>query len=205
MFRSLRRSLLALSLSTSAVAIVVAAPVAVYADSGSATDFMRTKQANVTKLLKGPKSADRDKKVDEELKTLVDYEDMAKVAVAENWDKRTDAEKKEFVDLLRQVVEQNYKKRLDQTLEYEVTYKSESTKGSDFVVKTEAKNPKDLREVPVTIDYVLRKKGSSYTVVDIIPEGSSTVNTYKKEIAKIIAKEGWEGVIKKMKGKLTKS
>jgi phospholipid transport system substrate-binding protein len=204
MFRTLRRSVFSLLLATSAVAFVGAATVAHAESAPTATDFMKTKHAAVTKLLKTPKNDDRDKKVDGELKALVDYEEMAKSAVGTNWDGRSDVEKKEFTDLLKQLVEKNYKKQLDKTVDYDVTYKGEEPQGSDFLVKTEAKNPKDLREVPVTIDYLLRKKGSSFIVVDIIPEGSSTVRTYNKEITKIVKKDGWQAVVNKMKDKLAK-
>ncbi len=205
MFRTLRRSLLALCLATATVGMVGTVTTSDAQAASTATDFIKGKHETVVKLLKTPKSADRDKKIDAELTTLVDYDEMAKAAVGVNWDKRSDAEKKEFTELLRQLVDRNYRKRLEQTLDYNVTYKGEKAQGSDTLVQTEAANAKDLRAPAVMIDYVLRKKGSGFIVVDIVPEGASYVKVYNKEITKILDKNGWDAVIKKMKDKLAKT
>ncbi|MBI2390308.1 MAG: ABC transporter substrate-binding protein, partial [Deltaproteobacteria bacterium] len=63
----------------------------------------------------------------------------------------------------------------------------------------------DKKAAPVLIDYVVRKKGSGWIVVDLIPEGSSMARTYHKEFSKVIKKDGWATLIKKMKDKLAKS
>ena len=208
MLRPLRRTLLAVALATSAAAFglgAVASADTASTSSGSATTYLKTKQETVVKLLKTAKTPERDKKVDAELASLMDYEAMATAALGDNWGKRTDAEKKEFTDLLRQLIEKNYKKRLDDTLNYDIAYKGEEPKGGDTLVKTEAKNSGDKRETPVTIDYVVRKKGAGFIVIDLIPEGSSMVKVYNKEFTKILNKDGWDAVIKKMKDKLAKT
>jgi phospholipid transport system substrate-binding protein len=130
---------------------------------------------------------------------------MGRVALGEEHGKRSKEELQEFTSLLQQLVEKNYKKRLVDTLNYEVVYKDEEPKGSDVVVRTEAKNLKDKREASVEIDYVVRKKGQGFIVVDLVPEGSSMAKTYNKEFAKVIKKDGWAALIKKMKDKLAKT
>lgn len=221
MFRTIRRSLLATTLATSlvagaagAVVTSVAPRAAADAPASTATGFLQAKHAKVRALLATPASPERDKKVDAELVQLLDYGEMAKVALGDGCTKtaecdqfknRTKAELDEFTGLLRQLIEKNYKKRLDQTKSYEISYKGEEPKGTDTLVKTEAKNLKDKREAPVLIDYVVRKQGSGFIVVDLIPEGSSMAKTYNKEFIKVIKKNGWPELIKKMKDKLAKS
>ncbi|MEO7096437.1 MAG: ABC transporter substrate-binding protein, partial [Polyangiales bacterium] len=108
---------------------------------------------------------------------------------------------------LKQLIQKNYKKKLTQTLSYAIDYKGEDAKatGGDVIVHTEAKNKEDKREPVVLIDYVLRKKGAGYIVVDLVPEGSSMIKTYAKDFKKVIDKDGFPAVITKMKEKLAKS
>ena len=206
MIRTLRRSALALTLALSSVAtIAVVFPAGdVLAATPAATTYLKGKHEEVQKLLKTPATPDREKKIDAALDALVDYDQMAKDALGANWEKRSDGEKKEFTDLLRQLIQKNYKKKLQQTLDYQIDYTGEDAKGSDVVVHTEAKNVNDKRESSVQIDYVVRKKGTGYIVVDLIPEQSSMIKTYNKEFTKVITKDGFPAVIQKMKDKLAK-
>jgi phospholipid transport system substrate-binding protein len=221
MIRSLRRTLFAVALATGAAAVTfmpateaVAGPT-----KGDATKYIETKHDTILKLLsQNPKTPAeikaRDEKVDAELAVLVDYDQMAKDALGKEWDKRTDAEKKEFTELLKQLIQKNYKKNLNKTLTYAVEYKGEQSltklpsggepAPGDVLVLTEAKNKDDKRDTAVLIDYVLRKKGSSYIAIDLVTEGSPMIRAYNKEFKKVIDKDGFPAVITKMKDKLAK-
>jgi phospholipid transport system substrate-binding protein len=206
MQRFVRRSLLALVLAASAGAFVGATTVArpAAAQAASASSFLDGKLKNVRALLNSPASPDREKKLDAELATLVDYDEMAKVALGKEYANRSKEEITEFTGILRQLIEKNYKKRLQDTLTYQITNKGETAQGTDKLVSTEAKNLKDPKAAAILIDYVVRPKGSGWIVVDIIPEGSSMAKTYNKDFSKVIKKDGWPALIKKMKDKLAK-
>jgi len=199
--RSFRRLALTLALFGLPAALVVSTAVVAHADSGAATTFVQGKHKTVVKLLNAPAGSDRDKKVDTELEGLIDYDEMAKSTLADEWGKRTPAEQKEFRDLLRELIQKNYKQRVNDTLTFAVDWKGEESKGSDVVVHTEASNPKDPRAPKVAIDYVLRAKGAGWQAVDIVIEGSSQVTTFKREFKKKIDKEGWTKLIETMKKK----
>ena len=203
MNRLFRTSLLALSLAAGAAVLAPSAPAHAEAATTTATSFLQSKHERVISLLKS-NTADKDKKVDAELDALVDYDQMAQDALGANWDKRSDAEKKDFKDLLRLLIQKNYKKRLMQTLDYRIDYTGEDAKGSDFVVHTRAQNVNDKREAPVLIDYVVRKRPAGFVVIDLVPETSSMIKTYNKDFTKVIKDKGWDEVIKKMKEKLAK-
>ena len=170
-----------------------------------ASEFLDCKVAKVRALLGTPASPEREKKVDAELKLLVDYDDMAKVALGAEYDKHSKEELAEFTDILRQLIEKNYKKRLQDTLRYKIVVTGEEPKASDFLVKTQATNLEDKKAAVVLIDYVLRKKNGAWIAIDLIPEGSSMAKTYNKEFTKVIKKDGWPSLIKKMKDKLAKT
>jgi ABC-type transporter MlaC component len=215
MSRTLRRIALAASLLVAPALLAVVAPESAAKAAESATTasgFLKTKQDLLIGMLSDPKvkSADeRAKNVNAELLKLIDYTEMAKASLGDEWGKRSEAEQKQFKGLLQQLIEKSYKKRLDDLSGYKVTYDSESTgKDGDTTVKTTATNKKDNRAAPLLIDYVLRKKGSDFVIVDIIPEQSSYVKTYHKEFKKVLDKKpadggGWDGLIAKMNKKLT--
>lgn len=208
----IRRTLLALALTLGTAALAVPASAeSAAAPAANASSFVDGKLKTLRALLNTPASAEREKKLDAELNALLDYDDMAKTALGagtatDEYSKRTKEELAEFTTILKQLIEKNYKKKLQETLNYDIVNKGEEAKGSDALVKTEAKSIKDKKAAPVLIDYVVRKKGASHIVVDIIVEDSPMVSrTYRKEFASTIKKDGWAGLIKKMKDKLAKS
>jgi len=206
--RSFLATLLTSSLALGVVSVVTPTRAdAAAAPASGASTYLKSEHEKVTTLLKS-KDADKDKKVDAELANLIDYDQMAKDALGDQWNapERTDAQRAEFKDLLRQLIQKNYKKRLNQTLDYDVTYKGEDPgKDGAIVVHTEAQNVNDKREAPTQIDYVLKKDASGkYIVTDLVPEGSSMIHTYNKEFKKVIKDKGWDEMIKKMKDKLAK-
>jgi phospholipid transport system substrate-binding protein len=201
----LRRSLLCLALAGSVGMLVETTTTPAAAQAASASSFLDGKLKTVRGLLNTPPTPDREKKLDAELTTLVDYDEMAKVALGEEeFKKHSKEEIAEFTSILKQLIEKNYKKRLQDTLNYEISNKGEAPTGSDTLVQTEAKNLKDKKASSILIDYVVRKKGSGWIVVDIVPEGSSMAKTYYKDFKKVIKNDGWAGLIKKMKTKLAK-
>jgi phospholipid transport system substrate-binding protein len=210
MTRTIRRLSFVASLLAAPAFVGLVAPVATAqaAETGdSATAYLKTKQNGLTKILKDNKPGPaRTQKVNAELDTLIDYDEMARASLGDEWGKRSEGERKQFTELLKQLIQKNYTKRMDDLVEYDIAYKSEQPTGGDTTVKTEAKSQKDKRAAPVLVDYVLRKKGSSYVIVDIIPEGSSYVRTYNKEFTKILKKPvpdgGWDALVAKMKKKL---
>ena len=69
-------------------------------------------------------------------------------------------------------------------------------------MKTVAKSRTNAREEPVSIDYVVGRAGDSWRVQDIVTEGSSLVNNYHQQFSRIIKKDGFPELLKRMKNKL---
>ncbi len=210
MSRTIRRLAFVASLLVAPALVAVVAPEsAAHAQTATtASEFLKDKQAKLLKLLRENKpSAERTTKLNAELANLIDYEEMAKGSLGtDEWGKHSEAERTQFTGLLKQLIVKSYTKRLDDLVDYDVAYKSESASGSDTTVKTEAKSQKDKRAAAVQVDYVLRKKGSGYVIVDIVPEQSSYVKTYNKEFTKVLKRTGsdggWDALIAKLNKKL---
>jgi phospholipid transport system substrate-binding protein len=164
--------------------------------------FVKAKQGELTVLLKQNKSSATEQKIGAVFDQLLDYDTLAKDSLADHWNDRSEAERREFHTILKQLVQRNYRKNLRKTLEYAVEYRGESKAKKGYLVRTVAKNRKNPREEPISIDYVLHEVDGKWLVADIITEGSSLVNTYKSQFRRVIKKKGFDGLLKQMKAKL---
>jgi phospholipid transport system substrate-binding protein len=171
---------------------------------GSAEEFIQTRQAQVTTLLRQAQNGQRDKQVAGVLDGMIAYEELAKRSLAAHWADLSDAQHKEFTDILKHLVQRSYEKNIKNILEYRVEYLGEEPGSEGVVVHTRANSDQKPQDEPITIDYQLMPSGSSFKVVDIVTEGSSMVNNYKNQFHRIIQKDGYETLIKRMKDKLAK-
>ncbi|MGZ3423975.1 MAG: MlaC/ttg2D family ABC transporter substrate-binding protein [Polyangiales bacterium] len=208
MLRSIRRSLFAALLAVSAVSAATVVESASYAADGAATSFVQGKTDKLRQLLATPASAEREKKIDEELKGLIDFDLMAKSSLGygtehDYYTPRTKEEIADFTDVLKKLVEKNYKKNLNDTLNFDVSFVGEEAqKDGDVVVKSLAKSKTDPKKPANKIDYRLKKRDKGYVVVDLITEESPMVNTFRKDFRKKIDKDGFPALMTQLKKKL---
>ena len=162
--------------------------------AASAEDFVKAKQAELTKLVKQGKS-------DAEVDKVLDYRVLAEASLADHWADRTPAERDEFTALLSKLVRASYRKNLKKTLGYDVTYKGTEKGKQGEVVRTIAKSQKDARQEPLSIDYVVRIEAGTPRIVDVVTEGSSMVGNYRASFNRIMKKGGFAEVLKRMRKK----
>lgn len=186
-----------------ALVLSFAVSIAGVAYAGPATDLVKAKQTALFDLLRSP-SAANDKKVAAMFDEMLDYQALAEASLGSEWAARTDAEKAEFSELLKQLVRKSYEKNLKKTLGFNVEYLAETPKGSTMVVKTRAVSKTDAREEPVEVAYVMAEKNGTWRVQDIITEDVSLVSSYRSQFTKIVKKDGFPKLIQKMKDKLAK-
>lgn len=177
--------------------LALSLPAAAAADS--AQSFVRERQSELTTLVKSNES----KKIESVFDVILDYDALAQGSLRDHWATRSDAEKKEFQDVLKQLVQRTYRKNLDRTLGYEVRFEGESKEAESFVVRTIAQNKRNAREEPIAIDYVVHRVGDTWRIRDIVTEGSSLVGNYNQQFNRIIKKDGFGELMKKMRNKLT--
>ena len=83
-------------------------------------------------------------------------------------------------------------------------YLGEEPGSEGVMVHTRASSPEKPQEEPITLDYQLVQNGAAWKVVDIVTEGSSLVHNYKNQFHRIIQKDGYDTLVKRMKDKLAK-
>lgn len=179
--------------------VFVLVPTLAQAAETSATAFLRSKQAKVSALMKksGSSSA-RDSKLQGLIDGLLDYDELAKRALDEEWDRRKAKGRERFVALLRQLVERNYRDNVRNTLDYAISYNAEVKQGEAAVVKTVAKSTKNRRSPPITIDYSMHRVGKQWSIFDVRTDGVSLVENYRNQFRRIIRKDGWDGLMQRM-------
>lgn len=172
------------------------------AEAAKAERFIRTKHDKVRQVLRKPDTPKRAEELTELLGEFLDYERLARLSLDKQWEKQTPRERARFVSLLRQLVERQYQRNMESTLDYEVTWVGTEPIETGVKVKSSARSVSKKRQPPVTIDYSMSPAGDEWKVFDIFTDDVSLVKNYKRQFRRVIADEGWDGLIGRMEKKL---
>jgi phospholipid transport system substrate-binding protein len=130
-----------------------------------------------------------------------DFEEMSKLTLARKWRELTPAEKKQFEELFSELLQNTYIGRIEAYSNEEVRYEKEifdSDQRTKALVYT--KVIKNNQEIP--INYKLLNKQGEWFVYDVLIEGVSLIRNYRTEFDRIINKEKYAGLIKRMQEKI---
>ena len=175
--------------------------------AGEATDQVKQTVDAVldvlnNKELKKPENRElRTKKIREIVNKRFDFEEMAKRSLALNWSKRTPEERKEFVALFSDLLENTYIRKIERYENEKVAYLDERITGQYAVVRTKIIKQQEA-EIPV--EYRIFKEADKWEVYDIIVEGVSLVNNYRSQFSQIIRSSSYEELVKKLRNKTLK-
>lgn len=188
-----------------AAAVLLATSAVTPAWAGPALDAVKAKQTELFKLLGQPSSADTQKKIGAIFDEMLDYGTLAETSLGPEWAKLTDVQKKEFTELLKQLVKKSYEKNLQKTLAFNIEYLGEApVDGGAVLVKTKAVHKTDKRELPIEIHYKIAQTGGAHRVRDIITEDVSLVEGYRSQFVKLIKEKGFAGLVEKLQEKIAK-
>jgi phospholipid transport system substrate-binding protein len=166
--------------------------------AGDAQAYLKVRHTELTTLVSDNAPA---QKLTTAFDALLDYETLAKTSLDSEWTKLDAAQKKEFQDLLVILVQRAYTKNIRDTLNYAVEFQGEDALPGGMLVKTVAKHKSDQHREPISINYIVAEQSGKWRVRDIVTEGSSLVSNYRNQFRKIIEKQGYPGLIEKMKKK----
>lgn len=140
--------------------------------------------------------------VTREVNGFLDFRELAKRAMGRHWTARTEQEQNEFVDILRNLIERNYVKQLRTNLGYTIQYRGEEKERDSAKVVTAVKIKKNRRTTELTIEYRMRRADSGWMVYDVVTDDVSIVRNYRSQFNRIIRKESYEALVKRMRDKL---
>ena len=184
------------------------APVQAPAASGPGTTAVKQANDTIAGLLKQkPAAGSKEEKelagkVTTSVRGFMDIDQLGKRAMVDNWAKLSKTQQEEFSKLLRELIEDNYIRGLRSNLTYEVEYVGESPdKDGNVIVQTKIKTQRKGRPYTIAVDYVLVKEGDKLRAFDVKTDGVGLVENYRTMFNKIMAKDGFDGLIAKMKKK----
>ncbi|AKF08247.1 MlaC/ttg2D family ABC transporter substrate-binding protein [Sandaracinus amylolyticus] len=203
----MRTIFLALALAALSFTAPSFTPSAAAQEGGPATRFLRQRHDEVTRIMRRDASTDaaratRSQEVTRILSQLLDYQELSRRALGTHWESRTPAQRTQFVDLLRQLVERNYEANLERIQGFEVRYTREEAISDGTVVYTEARSRQERRQPPVEISYSMHLTDGAWRVFDVNTDGVSLVRNYNRQFNRIIGQDGWDALITRMQERL---
>ncbi len=195
-------------ITTLLLALTFAAPASDAA--GTATPPTKSPQAVLQakaieiKALMGKKADDvRRAKLRDIVAEVVDYTELAKASLKSQWDGRTEAERTEFTELLRGLIEKSYLDNIGRQPDFTIEWITEKLLkgGAKAKVKTLATGGKTTIEIEYRM-VAHPELASGWLVADLVVDEVSMVRNYRRSFKKIIKNDGWATLIKKMKDKL---
>jgi phospholipid transport system substrate-binding protein len=187
-----------------------AQPTSSPAKAGPGTQAVKTANETIAALLKqkaapgSKEEKDLAAKVMTSVRGFLDIDQLGKRAMIDNWQKLSRAQQDQFLSLLRALIEDNYVRGLRANLEYQVEYTGESAdKEGNVIVATKINTRRKGRPYTIAVDYVLVKDGDKLRAWDVKTDGVGLVENYRTMFDKIIDKDGFDGLIAKMKKKQT--
>lgn len=219
----LRRFTLALVLSSAVPCLIGAAPAwsapgaakqpaPAPAKDGPGTSAVKQANTTIANLLKqkvapgSKEEQDLARRVTASVRSFLDIDQLGRRAMVDQWPKLSKGQQEQFLGLLRELIENNYVRGLRANLSYEVVYTGEAAdKDGHVKVATKINTQRKGRPFSIAIEYVLIKEGDKLRAFDIKTDGVGLVENYRLTFNKIVAKDGFDGLMGKMKKKLAES
>lgn len=187
-----------------AVIVLVGGGTAVGA--GAATEAVRSTINEVIRTLedkelkKPGRSEERRRQLEKVIGNRFSYDEMAKRSLGAHWNKLTDQERREFVDLFQRLLSNSYADKIEGYSGEQVHYLAERLEGKYAEVRTKVASGK--AEIP--LDYRMLSNSDDWRVYDVIVDGISLVNNYRGQFTKILRESSYADLLEKLREKAEK-
>jgi phospholipid transport system substrate-binding protein len=133
---------------------------------------------------------------------FLDYAELARRSLAKHWDGLKPKEREEFTETLRQLVERSYLRQVHGSPNYNIKYEKEEKAGNEATVDATLHTTSRGKKVEVALQYKMIGKEGKWVVYDVLTDEQSMLENYRAEFNKIINKDGFDALLKKMRKKL---
>jgi phospholipid transport system substrate-binding protein len=175
--------------------------------AGPATDQVKTTVDEVVRIIQDP-SLQGTSHVEERrarIRAVVlqrfRFDEMARRALGQEWQKLSPAERTRFVSLFTDLLERSYIAQIEGYRPGQrIGYGAESVDGDVAEVRSTITDPRSHEQTAV--NYRLLRTGSTWLVYDLVIDGTSLVNNYRIQFARIIQSSSYQELLARMKAKL---
>lgn len=170
----------------------------------AATDFVRKKHEDLVAAMKAAADPKTDPKLLAVFDTMLDYEALSRDSLGTEWDGLTEAQRTDFSALLKQLVQNSYRKNLRDPADFAVQYLGAQAAAAGTVVKTQVQSRTNQRERPLAIDYLVGSTAQGLKIRDVVTDEVSLVANYRSQFKRMLKKRGFDGLIEQMRKQLEK-
>jgi phospholipid transport system substrate-binding protein len=148
----------------------------------------------------GTRSAQRDE-IWKNIKSMFDFNEISRRAVARNWQDFTDAEKAAFTEVFSQFLGNTYIDKIQGEYHNEKIVYLGQDFYSDVYAEVKTNIVRESLEIPVNYR-MMRDGDGNWKVYDVIVEGVSLVKNYRTQFASLLRKEKPAQLIERLDEKL---
>ena len=175
--------------------------------AGVPLDTVKANVNGVIEVLRDPKlQGESGTKVKEQriataAEKLFDFVELSKRTLGFNWNKFTQDQRKEFVELFKSILKDAYVEKITAYTNEQVNFTKEVPLSEDTV---EVQSDIVAKSGQVPIYYRVIKKDSEWKVYDVVIEGVSLVSNYSTQFREILANNPPEKVLETLRKKVGK-
>jgi phospholipid transport system substrate-binding protein len=199
--RTSRRASLAAAILLPLALITTAAAPAAHAAPDDAAGFVRVLIDRAIEVLKLPSSetAQREQGFRELLQANFDLPLITRLVVGRHWRQASADQQAAFTDVFEEHIVKVYTSQLGVYEDEKVELRNVVARTDrDTIVSTEVVRKEDP---PLRLDWLVREEdgGGTYKIIDVAAEGVSMMTTKRSEFSSVIAREGLDGLIGRLK------
>ncbi|MCH2547338.1 MAG: ABC transporter substrate-binding protein [Alphaproteobacteria bacterium] len=131
---------------------------------------------------------------------VVDVDWVGRFVLGRHWRSASEAQKEAYLPAYRDFLIKHYTSRFaeysGETFSIE---QAEARRAGEYMVRMNIQRPRG--QEPVIVDYMLRERGDSFKVFDIVVEGVSLINTQRSEFTSAVERKGLDKLIGALKSK----
>jgi phospholipid transport system substrate-binding protein len=165
---------------------------------GGATAALKERDAEIRAVLPpsgGTVTPEARKKIETIVTRVVDLRGMLQAAMGPRWNQISEAQRKRLIGAFESRFRQLSSSELDTYRSTDVQYMPEAPAGEGAVkVPTRVV----VKGEPTEIVYTMRHEKGGWRIIDLTVDGVSTVENYRSSFNRIIAKEGVDGLVKRL-------
>jgi len=182
-------------------------PVSFPAFAGVPLDTVKANVNGVIEVLRDPNlqgesgTKVKEQRIGAAAEKLFDFVELSKRTLGLNWNKFTQDQRKEFVELFKSILKDAYVEKITAYTNEQINFTKEVPLSEDTV---EVQSDIVAKSGQVPIYYRVIKKDSEWKVYDVVIEGVSLVSNYSTQFREILANNPPEKVLETLRKKVGK-
>ncbi len=169
--------------------------------AGSPTDFIRDILNRVMTIQGNPglqgeaHKAERAKSIRIIIRENFDFPLMARESLGSAYNGLSGGQRQQFEDVFSRLFQASYTRLVLNFLKQEnIKYLGETPASGAARVKTEIVRPNEK----ISVEYLLKTRGSGWAMYDVLVDGVSILDNYKRQFGRVIQTESFGALLQKM-------